>query len=95
MTSFQKRVYEVVREIPPGKVLTYGEVAKKIGYPKDYRAVGNILNKNKDKRILCHRVIKSDGRVGGYKYGINRKINLLKKEGLIIKNGKIASRFRK
>ena len=96
MTIFQKRVYEVVKEIPPGKVLTYGEVAKKIGYPKAWRAVGNVLNKNPDpKKIPCHRVIRSNGEMGGYKSDQRRKIALLKKEGLTIKNGKVTSRFRK
>ena len=90
------RVYEVVRKIPKGKVLTYKKIAKLAGYPLAWRAVGNILNGNPNpKTIPCHRVIRSDGRVGGYKHGTNQKIILLKKEGVIIKNGKVASRFRK
>lgn len=96
MTSFQQRVYEVVKEIPRGSILSYGEVARKIGYPKAYRAVGNALNKNPDsKTIPCHRVVKSNGKIGGFKGGTKKKIILLKKEGLIIANGKVTSRFRK
>lgn len=86
MTSFQKRVYEIVRKIPKGKILTYKTVAKLAGNPRAWRAVGNILNKNQDSKIPCHRVIKTDDKVGGYKKGMAKKITLLKKEGLIIKN---------
>ncbi len=90
MTSFQKKVYEVVRKIPEGKVLTYKQVAKLTGHPKAYRAVGNILNKNKDPKIPCHRVIRSDGQVGGYNQGAKKKIVLLKKEGIMIYYGQVA-----
>ena len=79
-TLFQKRVYEIVRNIKPGKVLTYKEVASLSGYPKAYRAVGSVLNKNYDTSIPCHRVIRSDGKLGGYNRGIVNKIKLLKKE---------------
>lgn len=76
--------------------MAYKQVAKLAGHPKAYRAVGNILNRNPDLKIIpCHRVIRSGGGIGGYKYGIKRKIALLKKEGIIIKNGKIASRSTK
>lgn len=93
MNSFPKRVYKVVRRIPKGKVMTYGQIAKLIGCPKAYRAVGNILNKNRDKKIPCHRVVKSDGRTGGFRDGIKNKIVLLKKEGIMINsNGKIIFR---
>jgi O-6-methylguanine DNA methyltransferase len=78
-----------VRKIPKGKTLSYKKVAKFAGRPKAWRAVGNVLNKNRDPKIPCHRVIKSDGRIGGYKGGTKKKINLLKKEGIIIKNGRI------
>jgi len=96
MTSFQRKVYEIVRKIPEGRTMTYKQVAKLVGHPRSYRAVGNVLNKNPDPRIIpCHRVIRLGGGIGGYKYGIKRKIALLKKEGIIIKNGKIASRSTK
>lgn len=83
-TSFQKRVFQVVRKIPKGKVLTYKEVAKLAGFPKAWRAVGNILNKNKNPEIPCHRVIESSGEIGGYNKGTNKKALLLKKENAII-----------
>ena len=89
ITLFQNKVYEVVRKIPRGKVLTYKMVAKKTDYPKAWRAVGSILNKNKNPKIPCHRVIRSDRRVGGYNRGIDRKMSLLKKEGMVIKNSKV------
>jgi len=95
-SDFQKKVLEAVKKIPKGEVLTYKTIAKKIGKPRAWRAVGNILNKNKDPKIPCYRVIRSNGRVGGYRYGIKKKIALLKKEGIIIdSHGKITSRFRK
>lgn len=80
MVSFRERVFKIVRKIPKGKVLSYKLVAQKAGFPKAWRAVGNILNKNKDPQIPCHRVIRSDGKIGGYKDGEKRKIILLKKE---------------
>jgi methylated-DNA-[protein]-cysteine S-methyltransferase len=79
--SFTEKVYEVVKKIPKGKVLTYKQVAEKAGNPKAYRAVGNILNKNYDPKIPCHRVIKSDGTFGGYNRGMQNKLKILKEEG--------------
>ena len=95
MLSFQEKVFETVKKIPKGKVLSYKLVAQKASSPKAWRAVGNILNRNRDKKIPCHRVIKSDGEIGGYRKGTKRKTALLKKEGLIIKHGKVTQRFRK
>ena len=91
ITSFQRKVYEIVRKIPKGKVLSYSEVAKLAGFSRAYRAVGNTLNKNQTPKIIpCHRVIKSNGKIGGYKEGIKKKIALLKKEGIMINSyGKI------
>jgi len=94
-TIFKEKVYQVVKKIPGGKTLSYKEVARRAGRPKAWRLVGNILNKNRDKKIPCHRVIRSDGRIGGYNQGVKKKIALLKKEGIIIKNGKVTSRFSK
>jgi O-6-methylguanine DNA methyltransferase len=85
MTLFQKKVYEIVRKIPKGKTLTYKKVAKLSGYPKAWRAVGNILNKNRDPEVPCHRIIRSDGKIGGFNRGTKKKIALLKKEGVLIK----------
>lgn len=80
---FQKKVYEVVKKIPRGKVLTYKQVAFLAGSPRASRAVGNALNKNYDPEIPCHRVIKSSGGAGGYNRGAGIKVKLLKKEGCI------------
>lgn len=82
-SSFRSKVFAVVAKIKKGQTLTYKEVAKKIGSPKAYRAVGNILNKNVDPKIPCHRVIRSDGKIGGYNRGSAMKANILKQEGVI------------
>jgi methylated-DNA-[protein]-cysteine S-methyltransferase len=78
--SFQKRAYEIVKKIPKGEVMTYKEVAEMAGRPRAWRAVGNVLNKNKDLKIPCHRVIRSDAEIGGFNRGQKRKAALLKKE---------------
>ncbi|MCF7845987.1 MAG: MGMT family protein [Candidatus Peribacteraceae bacterium] len=84
MQSFTEKVRVVVSQIPHGKVLTYQEVAKLAGNSKGARAVGNILNKNRDPKVFCHRVIRSDGKVGGFAFGTAKKIAKLKSEGLQI-----------
>ena len=89
MLSFSEKIYEIVRLIPRGKVLTYKEVAKKAGHPLAFRAVGNILNKNHDKNIPCHRVIRSDGKPGGYNRGAALKKIILKEEGALDNNGRL------
>ena len=81
--SFKEKVLEIVSKIPKGKVLTYKEVAQKIGNPKAARAVGSALNKNYDADIPCHRVIRSDGKLGKYNRGAKKKLELLKKEKAI------------
>jgi O-6-methylguanine DNA methyltransferase len=81
--NFKDKVYGVVKKIPKGKVLTYKEVAKKAGRPLAFRAVGNILNKNIDKSVPCHRVIRSDGKIGGYNGLQGQKRMLLVKEGYL------------
>lgn len=84
MKSFSKKVLRIVKKIPKGKTMTYKEVAKMAGNEKATRAVGNILNKNQDLKIPCHRVIRSDGKAGGYNKGSQKKIEILKKEGIKI-----------
>lgn len=81
MITFKQKIYLVVKKIPRGKVLTYKEVARRAGSPKAYRAVGNILNQNMDPKVPCHRVIRLDGKIGGYNRGRNAKIRILKLEG--------------
>lgn len=81
MSEFRQKIFEVVRKIPKGSVLTYKQVAVAAGFPRAYRAVGNVLNSNHDPAIPCHRVIRSDGRIGGYNRGSSAKLELLKGEG--------------
>jgi O-6-methylguanine DNA methyltransferase len=82
--SFKEKVLDVVRKIPKGKVLTYGEVAKKAGNPGAARAVGAIMRTNYRPDVPCHRVIRSDGKIGNYnRGGAAAKTALLKKEGAI------------
>jgi len=81
--SFKEKVYKVVKKIPKGKTMSYKEVAEVAGFPKAWRAVGNVLNKNRNPKIPCHRVIKSNGTPGGYYLGTKKKIVLLKKEGAL------------
>lgn len=80
MSSFREKVYRIVQKIPRGKIMTYKEVAKAVGSPRSWRAVGNALNKNKDPKIPCHRVIKSNGKIGSYRKGAKKKIEILKSE---------------
>jgi O-6-methylguanine DNA methyltransferase len=80
MTEFTKTIYKIVQTIPKGHTMTYKQVAELAGRPGAYRAVGNILNKNFDKAIPCHRVIRSDGKTGGYNRGAIRKRDILKEE---------------
>lgn len=81
--SFTSKVLSVVSKIPRGQVLTYQEVARRAGSPRACRAVGNILHKNRDPHVFCHRVIRSNGQIGGFAGGTKQKIKLLKQEGFI------------
>ena len=86
-TEFEVQVWQYLRKIPLGTVKTYSEVAKGIGRPLAVRAVANAIGKNPYlPRIPCHRVIRSDGSLGGYsgKGGVKTKKILLKKEGVIV-----------
>ena len=79
--SFKKEVLKVVRNIPKGETLSYGDVARRSGGPGAARAVGNIMAHNTDKSVPCHRVIKSDGTLGGYNGLKGEKEQLLNQEG--------------
>jgi len=84
-TKFQLSVWSYVKKIPLGKTKSYSQVAKAINKPRSYRAVANALGKNPYPIIIpCHRVIRSNGSLGGYsgKGGLKTKIMLLKKEGI-------------
>ena len=89
--NFNNKVWQLTQKIPKGKITTYNIVAKKLN-SKAYRAVGQALKKNPNApEVPCHRVVASDGSIYGYK-GIKNnkeKINLLKKEGIKIKDNKI------
>ena len=86
-TKFQLKVWTYLKKIPRGSVKTYSQVAKSIGKPLAVRAVANAIGKNPyPPKIPCHRVIRSDGSLGGYsgKGGIKTKELLLKKEGITL-----------
>ncbi|MCA9812974.1 MAG: MGMT family protein [Nitrosarchaeum sp.] len=88
--NLDKKVYRKLLEVPKGKITTYGELAKAVGLKNGQRIIGRIMNKNPYPVIIpCHRVIKSDGKIGGYAYGGDVKSNMLAKEGITIDNGKI------
>lgn len=86
---FYEKCYELLDQVPEGKVTTYGEIAKALG-SSAYRAVGTAMAKN-DKLIIrpCHRVVKSDARIGEYALGSKKKEELLKKEGVEVVNGRV------
>ena len=86
-TNFQLKVWGFLMKIPKGSVKTYAQVAKAIGKPLAYRAVGSAVAKNPYPiKIPCHRVIRADRKIGGYsaKGGVKFKKKLLKKEGIIL-----------
>lgn len=88
--NLEHKVYEKLLKVPKGKVTTYSELAKAVGLKNGQRAIGRIMNKNPFPVIVpCHRVILSTGKIGGYAWGENVKTNMLSKEGIKIKNGKI------
>jgi len=83
ISLFAERVYKVVKDIPKGKTMSYGEVAKRAGNSGSARAVGTIMKNNFDKSVPCHRVVKSDGSLGEYNRtgGTEAKRKMLLKEG--------------
>jgi O-6-methylguanine DNA methyltransferase len=81
ITAFQKQVWQVLLAIPSGYVTHYQAIAEALGKPKASRAVGNAIGSNPLAiKIPCHRVIRKDGQLGGYRWGLDKKIALLKKE---------------
>lgn len=82
--NFKYRVLDVVRKIPKGKTMTYKDVAAKAGSPSAARAVGTIMKDNYDPTVPCHRVLRSDGKIGDYNRGGSEvKRKLLEREGAI------------
>lgn len=88
MKSFREKVLSLVKKIPPGKVATYGGIARVL--KTSPRAVGGALHKNPHPiKIPCHRVVKSDGSLGGYVSGVKKKAELLRREGIEVKSNRI------
>lgn len=84
MKTFRDKVRAIVAKIPQGKTMTYKEVATKAGNPHAARAVGAIMRTNYDPAIPCHRVVRSDGGMGGYnRGGTLRKQEILRQEGAL------------
>jgi len=80
-TAFQRRVWQALREIPAGSTTTYAKIAQRIGAPKAMRAVAQACASNAIAvAIACHRVVRSDGSLSGYRWGVNRKRTLLERE---------------
>ena len=88
--TFRQRVWRACSRVPRGKVTTYALLAKAIGSPKAARAVGNALNANPfAPKVPCHRVVKSDGGIGGFAKGVKAKKRLLEKEGIEFAGDKV------
>ena len=88
--TLSTKVYRQLLQVPEGKVTTYGDLAKAVGLKSGQRVIGTIMKKNPFPVIVpCHRVVRSDGKIGGYAYGEMVKFKMLTKEGIKIKDGKI------
>lgn len=88
--KLDQKIYKKLLEVPKGKITTYKEIAKAVGLDNGQRIIGRIMNKNPYPIIIpCHRVIKSDGKIGGYAWGQKVKTRMLSNEGIKIKKGKI------
>ncbi|HWP43932.1 MAG TPA: methylated-DNA--[protein]-cysteine S-methyltransferase [Blastocatellia bacterium] len=92
-TDFQKRVWQQLRAIPPGTTHTYGEIARALGYtPASARAVGRACATNPVSLVIpCHRAVREDGGLGGYRWGLERKRALLERESAILQGSLLTS----
>ena len=89
-SSFDERVYALLKRVPRGKVTTYKALADALG-TKAYRAVGQALNRNPyAPHVPCHRVVCSDGSPGGFAQGAEKKIEMLREEGVEVRDGRVA-----
>lgn len=89
METFAERCYALLKQVPRGKVTTYRAIAEALG-TKAYRAVGSAMRSNTHPvEVPCHRVVKSDGTLGGYVFGAAEKKALLESEGVAVRKGKI------
>ena len=92
MTLFEKRCYEALMEVPAGRVNDYASLARLAGYSGAHRAVGNAMNKNPwAPQVPCHRVVRSDGSIGGFASDVSVKIQRLDAEGVLTHKGKIVN----
>ncbi len=87
--SFDEKIVDLIKRVPSGKVTTYRILAQKLN-SKAYRAVGNACHRNPNApSVPCHRVVRSDEKIGGYSKGVKKKIKLLRKEGIEIEKNRI------
>ncbi len=90
ITPFCQAVYRAASLVPAGRVTSYGAIARFLGKPGSARAVGNALHINPfAPKVPCHRVVKSDGSIGGFADGAKKKIAILRREGVICLNGHV------
>lgn len=89
--NFANHCYELLTQVPSGRVTTYKAIANAMN-SKAYRAVGTAMKNNPNApQVPCHRVVNNDGRIGEYAYGVEKKIELLKNEGINVVNGKVVN----
>lgn len=94
LTDFERKVIKAVMKVPPGKTTTYATIAARVGKPGGARAVGNVMARNPFPIIVpCHRVIRTDGTLGGFAYGAGLKRRLLETEGVEFSKGRVKKRF--
>ena len=87
--SFAEKCYHLLLRVPKGRVTTYKDLAEAMG-TRAYRAVGQAMNRNPRLiEIPCHRVVCSNGEIGGYALGVEKKIELLQKEGVVVKGNRV------
>lgn len=92
-TPFQLKVWQEVAKIPQGATVTYQDIARAIGHEKSWRAVANAVGSNEISYFIpCHRVVRKNGQLGGYRWGIQRKSTLLQSEGVVFKPLKMEDR---
>jgi O-6-methylguanine DNA methyltransferase len=90
MTDFQSQCYTALKKVPRGMVITYAGLAEMIGRPRAHRAVGSAMNKNPfAPEVPCHRVVKSNGELGGFADDISVKIKRLQEEGVLVCDNKV------
>ena len=93
--SFNQKVWAITARIPRGQVISYGDIARKLG-TRAYRAVGNALNKNPySPAVPCHRVVGADGKLTGFAGGLKKKQRMLEQEGVAIASGKVLAKHLK